>query len=235
MRWNSVLAGLAVVLSATVATAETPYLGSESTTATSVLMRSRLMSGQTWWSRFGEPVNSGALASAEASPSDKGLYGAPLPVYGDGYAFGLGSCDCPPPCIWDLWAGYEQHPMRCYPYGHFRNHRCGRCGGCGGACGNGCCQSCTAKVPSCPAPVSCTAAVPGCGCKPVCGKCRHFHFGRWHGFAAHWTKSCDSCSKPLGCGCATPVGPPPGWEKQASGSPPKPLLGDALYPLPRVN
>jgi hypothetical protein len=231
MRWNILLAGLAVVLSAAAAKAETPYLGSDSTTATSVLMRSRLLGGQAWWSRFGEPVNSAALSSAQMSPSDKGLDGAALPIYGDGYTYGPGSCDCPPPCIWDLWAGYYQNPLRCYPYGHFWHHRCSNCGNCG--CGKGCCQSCTAKVPSCAAPVSCTATVSGCGCKPVCGKCRHWHLGHWKGFAAHWTKSCDSCTKPLGCGCATPLGPPPGWEQV--NATPKPLTGDALYPLPRLN
>jgi hypothetical protein len=230
MRWNSLLAGLAVVLSAAAARAEMPSFGNDNTTATSVLMRNRLMGGQAWWSRYGEPVNAAALSSADASPSDKGLYGAPLPIYGDGYAFAPGSCDCAPPCIWDLWADYYQHPMRCYPFGHFWHNRCGHCGG----CGNGCCQSCSAKVASCSAPVGCTATVPDCGCKPVCGKCRHCHLSRWKGFGAHWTKSCDSCSKPLGCGCATPVGPPPGWDYQAKDNA-KPFSGDALYPLPRVN
>ena len=56
-----------------------PLFRGDNTTATSVLMRGSLMSGQQWWSRFGEPVNSGALASVDASQPD--LSGAVLPGY----------------------------------------------------------------------------------------------------------------------------------------------------------
>jgi hypothetical protein len=239
MRWILVASGLIVVLLASNCLAERPDFAGDQPSAISILQRSRLLTGQNWWSRFGEPVNATALSQMDASPSDKGMMAGPMPIYGDGYAFAPGSCDCPPPCIWDLWTGYYQNPHRCHPDCHLLHRRCGHCGGCGGACshcGRGCGQSCAAKAPcGCSAPVSCTTAASGCGCKPVCGKCRQCHLGMWHGFAAHWTKPCGSCSMPLGC-CSTvmPDAAPPLYEKQATGKQPMPLLDEAaLLPLPR--
>jgi hypothetical protein len=228
----------AVLLLAGVCRAETPAFGGD-TQAMSMVQRGRLFMGGNWWSRYGEPVNAVALDSAGTSPSDKGMIGGPVPMHGDGYVFAPGSCDCPPPCIWDLWTGYVQNPKRCHPHGL----RCGGCGlGHGGCCcklrcGGGCNAACGAPVPSCAAPncgapLSCSAVVSDCGCKPVCGKCRHFHRG--HGFLAHWHRRCDSCAAPIGCGCATPVLPGIS-EKQAIGAPPKPLPEDAaLLALPRL-
>jgi hypothetical protein len=237
MRWKNVAIGLAVVLSATACLAEMPNFSADPS-AMSVLQRGQLMTGQNWWTRFGEPVNTTALAQIDVSPSDKGVVGAPMPIYGDGYAFGLGACDCPPPCIWDLWSGYYQHPHRCHD-GHFLRGRCRRCGhfgrGCGcGQCNKGC-QSCAKPACGCHAPVTCSAPAPSCGCKPVCGKCRKCHLG-WHGFAAHWNKPCCSCARPLGCGCTTPTFEiPPGAEKLPIGNPPVPILDEAaLHPLPRI-
>jgi len=222
--------------------AETPNFASDQTQAMSLVGRARFFPGQNWWSRFGEPVNAAALNQPD--PLDRGAVAGTMPVYGDGYIYGPGACDCPPPCIAQLWAGYFQNPWRCDPNGHgllHHRHGCGACGayaGGGGLFGHGCgCgQSCTAKACGCATPVGCAASVPDCGCKPVCGKCRHCHAGRWHGFAAHWTKSCNSCSLPLSCGCTTPVGPLPGFEKQAGAKMPAPVAVEpALYPLSRLN
>jgi hypothetical protein len=235
MKWTQLLAGLVAVLSATECLAETPNMAADQTTAMAVTLRNRLITGQDWWSRYGEPVNATALA--QVSPSDKGAMGAPIPLYGDGYIFAPGSCDCPPPCIWQLWAGYYQNPHRCNPDGHLFHRHCGCCGAHGGGgcgcCGKGC-SSCTKTACGCSAPVSCTTAATGCGCKPVCGKCRTCHLG-WHGCGAHWNKTCSSCSAPLSCGCTTAVPPLWGSEKQA-GKVPSTLPDEAaLYTLPRLN
>jgi hypothetical protein len=232
------MAGLVVALGATACLAETPDFSSERPQAMSLFNRGPLFSGPNWWNRYGEAVNAPAMAQAEASPSDKMGPAAAMPVYGDGYVFAPGSCDCPPPCISDLWTGYFQNPLRCHP-GHWL-HRHGGCGNCGhcGRCAKACGVSCAAPAPSCAcaAPVTCTTAAPSCGCKPVCGKCRNCHLGKWRGFAAHWTKSCDSCAAPLGCGCTTPVAPYSGSEKQAADRIPMPLPEEAvLYSLPRLN
>ena len=247
----SLFAAAAVMLGAnvcqvTVCRAETPNFGGDQTQAMSIVQRGRLLAGPNWWSRYGEPVNAVALANAGSSPSDKGGLAGPIPMHGDGYVFGPGSCDCPPPCIADLWAGYYQNPKRCHPH-HLGCRGCGHCGACCGRikadCGCGA-VSCAAPapscaVPSCGAPVSCGDVVGDCGCKPICGKCRHFHRG--HGFLAHWHRRCDSCAGtlgcagPVGCGCATPVAPFMS-EKQASQGPPIPLPEEAaLLPLPRLN
>jgi len=222
----------------------------------SLMQRTRLFNGPNWWSRYGEPVNAEALAQADNSPSDKGGFVQPPPMYGDGYVFAPGSCDCSPPCIWGLWTGYFQNPLRCNP-GHLLHRHCGACGD-GGACGNGCglfgghrskgCNNCNtgcAAAVGCSTPMTCTTAAPDCGCKPVCcGKCRQCHRGgHWHGFMAHWNSGCNSCSSTLGCGCSTPVGcgcstPLDAGlysEKQASQGPPTPLPEDAaVYPLRRL-
>lgn len=247
MKWNALAGALATLFAATACLADTPdFSGGRNLPATQMpapLMRGQMFSGQNWWSRFGEAVNADVLVQDPIkSPSDAG--GA-VPIQGDGYVYGPGACDCPPPCIWHLWAGYEQHPLRCNPYVPLFHRRCGACGGCGNC---NACKSCTAAAPSCATkvgcdtPVSCTSAVGGCGCKPVCGKCRHFHLGdKWKCFTAHWHKPCKSCSSPVSCGapvscgCATPVYTP-GLEKQAVDRPPLPLPEDAaLLQLPRLN
>jgi len=240
MRWTQLATGLMVVLWATACPAETPDFSAQGPQAMSIMQRARLLGGQNWWNRFGEPVNAAALSQAEASPSDNSGYVPPPPVYGPGYIFAPGSCDCPPPCIWQLWAGYYQNPHRCNPGGLLHRH-CGACGACGAYAGGGggpcgCGASCGKGVGcGCTTPVSCTTAASGCGCKPVCGKCRHCHLG-WHGFGAHWMKSCNSCSTPVSCGCTTPVMPGFESQKQATDKMPVPLSEDAvLYPLPRLN
>jgi len=259
MRYTRLLAALLFALGATQCLAETPDWSQNSPQAMSIMQRTRLFNGPNWWSRYGEPVNAEALAQADGSPSDKGGYVPAPPVYGDGYIFGPGSCDCPPPCIWGLWTGYYQNPHRCNPGQWLHRHGgacgdgCGNCGhGCGlfGRGGSGCSVGCGAAV-GCTSPVSCaapscTAATPDCGCKPVCGgKCRSCHLGhQWRGFMAHWNCGSKSCSTALGCGCATPVSCgcstplDSGWlpsEKQATKGPPTPLPEDAaVYPLRRL-
>ena len=238
MRWTILLAAAAMLFTATASQAETPDFAGNQPQAMSLMQRGRLMTGPSWWNRYGEPVNAVALAQADTSPSDKYGPAANVPMHGDGYIYGPGACDCSPPCIWDLWSGYIQNPLRCRAHLLHKHCGCGNCGSCSRCCGRACDVSCTTKAPSCGAPVSCSPAVPDCGCKPVCGKCRHFHMGdRWRGFTAHWHRSCDSCSAPLGCGCATPAAPAPlGSEKQASQSLPIPLPEEAvLFPLPRLN
>jgi hypothetical protein len=245
------MAGLIVALGAAACQAEMPDFSGNQPQAATLMQRARLLGGgQSWWSRYGEPVNAAALAQADTSPSDKGIGPGQMPVYGDGYIFGPGSCDCPPPCIGGLWAGYFQNPKICR-LGHLchRHCGCGNGGACGNGCGNGCglfgrgcgnaCgTSCTTAAPSCgcTTPVTCTTAAPSCGCKPVCGKCRSCHLGMWRGCAAHWSKSCNSCSAPLSCGCTTPAAIYPGSEKQAGDRVPVPLAEEpVLYSLPRLN
>jgi hypothetical protein len=255
MKWTQLAAGTAVALWATACLAEMPQWGGEQPSAMSLIGRGRLLGGQAWWTRYGEPVNAAQIAQ-DAPSKDMGMPGpaGPAPLYGGGYIFGPGSCDCPPPCIGQLWAGYFQNPLRCHP-GHLFHKHCGACNDpCnagGGHCGlfglgHGCRSggaSCTSSVGcGCAAPVSCSAtpscgAVADCGCKPVCGKCRHCHLGgRWKALAAHWNRPCDSCSAPVGCGCATAVDVfVPEAEKQAGDAPPIPLPEEAaLLPLPRV-
>jgi len=218
------------------------------------LGRGRLFNGQNWWTRFGEPVNAAALSADTGAKGDI----APVAMYGHDYIYGPGSCDCPPPCINQLWDGYYQHPKRCDPYVPLFGGHCGACGdcgncghghggcglfghgkGCGKGCGCGDSISCTTKAAcGCSEPIGCTASVPDCGCaKPACG-CKHAHLGhKWKGFLAHWNSGCDSCSAPLGCGCAMPIASPvqiPS-EKQAL-SRPLPIPDDAaLIALPRLN
>ena len=163
MRYSRLLATLLVALGATQCLAETPDWSQNSPQAMSILQRTRLLSGPNWYSRYGEPVNAAALEQVDNSPSDKGGVLPAPSVYGDGYIYGPGACDCPPPCIWGLWTGYFQNPWRCHP-GNWLHHRhCGAggdpCGSCGNGCGlfghNRCNSSC-----------SCTAAV-GCS-TPTC-------------------------------------------------------------------
>src|SRR5436309_3547467 len=119
MRWTH----LAVVLaacSATACLAETPDWSANRPQAMQ-MFQGRLFSGQSWWSRYGEPVNATELAQAETLPADKTAAAAPMPAYGDGYIYSPGACDCPPPCIWHLWTGYYQNPKRCNPHVGRRN------------------------------------------------------------------------------------------------------------------
>lgn len=234
------LAAAVVVLGAHAARAEMPMMASDQTQAMRIVQRGGMFAGSNWWNRYGEPVNAVALASADHGPVDKG--GA-VPLHGDGYVYGPGTCDCSPPCIWDLWAGYSMNPLRCRAGMH--GCRSGHCRSCCGTVAKNCGVTCGSATPSCGAPVSCGApiscgtAVSDCGCKPVCGKCRHFHLGeRWRGFTAHWHCGCGTaigCGAAVDCGCATPVAPMMS-EKQASQGPPVPLPEDAaLLRLPRLN
>lgn len=243
------ITGLALVLALlaqAACLAETPETARPE--AGPLLGRGRLFNNQNWWTRFGEPVNATALAVADGAKGDI----APVAMYGHDYVYGPGSCDCPPPCIDQLWNGYYQHPKRCDGYVPlFGGRHCGDCGDCG--CGKGHCGlfghgkgcgcgdsiGCTTKAAcGCSAPIGCTASVPDCGCKPACG-CKHAHLGhKWKGFFAHWNcGGCDSCSAPLGCGCATPIAPEvqiPS-EKQALIRP-SPIPDEAtLIALPRLN
>lgn len=261
MRWTQ-LAVLFAACCATQCLAEMPDMSGSRPQAMQ-LFQGRMFGGQNWWSRYGEPVNATALAQAETLPADKNMSGAPMSAYGDGYIYGPGSCDCPPPCISHLWNGYFQNPKRCHTHGLFGRQggygdcdngsgNCGNGGGCGPCrgmlanvfghgCNSGCCNSCGGNDScSCAAPVTCTTAAPDCGCKPVCGKCHACHVGhKWRCFTAHWNGGCNSCScsTPVGCGCATatPDITIPS-EKQAFKGPPKPLPEEALlHPLPRLN
>jgi hypothetical protein len=242
MRWI-LTTGLVFALAANVCLAETPDWSSGPGATAPMMQRARMFGGQNWWTRYGEAVNSAALSDQEPTKADGVEGSAPPPMYGDGYVFGLGACECPPPCVGHLWDGYVQHPKRCDPF-HGLFNRCGDCcgdSGCGKLSGMGkgcgCGPSCTTKAAcGCAEPVTCTTKVSDCGCKPVCGSCQRFHLSdRWKGCVAHWHRSCDSCSAPIGCGCATPVDSMPKSEKQATTRPPIPLPEDAaLFKLPRM-
>jgi hypothetical protein len=259
MRWNQLAAALMVACATTACLAETPEFSNNRPLAMPLLQGGRLFSGQGWWARYGEPVNATALAQAEASPSDQTAPAGPMPMYGDGNIFGPGSCDCPPPCIGHLWAGYFQNPKRCHAH-HLLNRNCGACGDGCGTCGKTCCgpiarilghggcNSCsTSDSCGCTTPVTCTTPAADCGCKPACCKSRPCHLGNcWRGFMAHWSCGCNSCSSPVSCGCATPTTTPtdvpaptpaaPYGGQQASQRPPVPLPDEpVLYPLPRLN
>jgi hypothetical protein len=245
MKWTALASGLVVAMMASVTLAETPELFSGGAANNPLLQRTRPFAGQNWWTRFGEPVNAAAL---EAGPTKgEAIDAGPIPLHGHDYIYGPGACDCPPPCIDQLWTGYSQYPKRCWAHGGLFGGHCGGCGkGCGHGCGCGkgcdkgcgCAPSCTTKADcGCAEPVTCAKAVPDCGCsKPLCGSCKHFHFGgKWKGFLAHWHKRCDSCSAPIGCGCATPL-MDKGMEKQATSGLPIPLPEDAaLLSLPQIN
>jgi hypothetical protein len=258
MRWTH-LAAVFVACSAVECLAETPDWSGDRPQAMQ-LFQGRLLGGQGWWNRYGEPVNAAQLSQADAPPADNAAPAGPISPYGDGYIYGPGICDYRVPCIWNLWNGYVQIPKRCYPYGHHGRRNCND--GCGGACGaggnsyGGCCgsgrgmlagifghggcNSCSSGVScGCTTPVTCTTAAPDCGCKPTCGKCRSCHLGNhWRCFMAHWNCGCNSCSAPVscGCGCTTPVPADMSSEKQASQGPPTPLPEEALlHALPRLN
>ncbi len=190
MRWTH-LAAVLVACSAIECLAETPdWSGNtrpQAMPAMQQVIQNRLFNGQGWWNRYGEPVNAAQLAQAEQVqvPADNAAPAGPMAPYGDGYIFGPGSCDCPPPCIWNLWNGYVQWPKRCNPYGgHHGRRNCNdgcnsysafSSGGCGNSCGGGCggrgmlsgifghcgCNSCsTAASCGCSTPTSCGCSTP---------------------------------------------------------------------------
>jgi hypothetical protein len=237
MRWTSLATGLIVVLSASAAIAETPEFSSGRSVTAPLMRRGQLLSGQNWWTRYGEPVNAELLSKQpEMVEAGKAEIGA-VSLHGHDYIYGLGACDCPPPCIDDLWSGYSQHPLRCVQlHRPWLRRQCR--GGRLGHLGRGCCEpSCMTKSAcGCAESVKSATPVEDLGCsKPVCGNCKHFHFNHgWKHFMAHWSK-CDSCSSPIGCGCAMPLAPSvkPSFDSVPS---PLPQTEDAaLFTLPRIN
>jgi hypothetical protein len=163
MKTLGLSACLLVALAASVVSGETPDWSGGNASPQPVLSRGRLFTGQTWWTRFGEPVNSTALAEEATIKAAGAEYAGPEPTHGDGYVFSPGACDCAPPCIGHLWDGYSQNPCRCKP-GHLLFNRCYRgCGphGCGVGNGCGCAPSCSTKAGcDCAAPVGCGCATP---------------------------------------------------------------------------
>ncbi|HZN34614.1 MAG TPA: hypothetical protein VFB80_12390 [Pirellulaceae bacterium] len=224
-----------VALAATACLAETPDLSGARTPPARLLSGGRMFNGQNWWTRFGEPVNAAALSASDGARGDV----APVAMYGHDYIYGPGACDCPPPCIDDLWGGYYQHPKRCDGYtGLFHRGHCGHCGraGCDGGCGKG--LGCGKGACGCGVALGCSKPVDSC-CAPICGGGHLGH--KWKHMKAHWcSRDCDSCAKPLGCGCSTPLAPfapevQVPSEKQALVRP-EPLPEDAaLIQLPRLN
>lgn len=133
-----------------------------------------------WWTRYGEPVNAAQLAAQPSSGSAH--LGAPaVSLYGPGYVYGPGSCDCPPPCIWDLWTGYVQNPKRCHPGCGWLHGRCGHCGADAAAC-------CQAEGSTC---------------------CRTFCLGQRIREVLSHCHACDAaCGRGPACGCTVPASPP---------------------------
>lgn len=180
-----------------------------------------------WWAKFGQPVEPPAGAPEGAAVGE-----APVVHdhgYGFGYVYGLGSCDCRPPCIDQLWDGYQQNPWRC-SHPQYKERYRGYCGSCGnGHCGNGCGHGGCGHAVGC----GCTTAAPSCAdacdspcCKPKCKLCKQW-FAHWN-----WGKkccdTCDSCSAAVGCGCAAPVGnAPPGADTPPAVGPPVPAADEA--------
>jgi len=125
MRWNRLAAALLVAISSVACLAETPdWSGNRQPPMQ--LFQGRLLGGQAfggqgWWTRYGEPVNSVALAQAESLPSDKS---GPMPMYGNdgGYVYSPGACDYSPPCVWNLWGGYFSNPCRCHNHHWLHKH-----------------------------------------------------------------------------------------------------------------
>jgi len=154
MKWMHVLAIFAASWT-TACWAEMPQYFGTQPMPLSGMMSSGITSGQNWWARYGEPVNLTALNQPAPAKGDIYSAPAPAPMYGPGYYFGPGSCDCPAPCVLGLWAGYYQNPHRCNPHGGCLHGHCGGGmfgGGCG-MCGRGACGSCGS----------------GCGAAPACG------------------------------------------------------------------
>lgn len=131
--------------------------------------------GSHWWARYGEPVNAAQWSGQGASPSDQP---APTSLEGSAYVYGPGSCDCPPPCIWDLWTGYVQYPKRCHP----------GCRWLKGSCGCGCPQECLTDYSA------------GCGSLCLGTRIREV-LSRCHG---HGPAGGCEVNRPA-CGCTTAV------------------------------
>src|SRR5204863_2788944 len=96
MRWIH-LAAVFVACSAIECLAETPeWSGNNRPQGMPAmqLFQGRLFNGQSWWSRYGEPVNATQLAQADAAPADNAAPAGPMSPYGDGYIYGPGACDC---------------------------------------------------------------------------------------------------------------------------------------------
>jgi len=246
MKWKELLVGAIVALATTACLAETPDWSGGRPAASPIISRGRMLGGQTWWTRYGEPVNSAALEAAPAKGAGV-EYAGPDGLHGDGYVYGPNACDCPPPCIDHLWDGYYQDLKRCKPYVPLLTRLCG-----GANCGGGnCCKNCTSCGPSCSTkaacgcaePVTCSAPAADCGCnKPACTSCTSCRstpvLDKCRGLFAHWSGSCDMCSAPTSCGCATGT---PSYEaspsdqpvdKQSILRPPVPVV-DVSYPRAR--
>jgi hypothetical protein len=234
MKWKSATLCAVVMFGiSTVGLAQQPTLPSRQSVPAAAQLRRPIFSQISWWAKYGQPVEP-APGAVEAAPAAE----APLMYdhgYGFGYVYGLGSCDCRPPCISQLWDGYVQNPHRCsHPQYHDKNGNCSSCGSCGnggygGHGGYGGCAACgpvgdcgcTAATPSCAAD-SCTSPV--C-CKSKC-KCSKQWFAHWH-----WGKkccdTCNSCSEPVGCSCAAPIGGPGPAADVPAVSPPLPAADEA--------
>ena len=206
MKWKSVTLCAVAMLGVTASGfAQQTTLSSRRTVPAAPQARKPIFSQISWWAKFGQPVEGGVEVPAGEPPviHDHG--------HGFGYVYGPGSCDCRPPCTDQLWAGYEQMPWRC-SHPQYKERYRGYCGSCGnGGCGHASDCGCTTAAPSC----GCTTAAPSCTdsctssvcCKPKCKKCKQW-FAHWN-----WGKkccdTCDSCSAPVSCGCAMPVGGTP--------------------------
>ena len=148
----------------------------------------------------------------------------------NGYVYTPDACDYRPPCIDDLWDGYQQHYARCdglHWGGRFWGcHQCGYCGlfghhGCGHHGGCGCgkavgCDSCAAKVPDCG-----IASKPSCEAEPACDCGGHgWHLGHhWNGFGHKCRHLFHHCKAHWSCACGTDVGCACGVETKGSYAP----------------
>lgn len=120
-----------------------------------------------WWARYGEPVNAAQLTAHSAAAAAQST---PVPLYGPGYVYRPGSCDCPPPCIWDLWTGYVQNPKRCHPGCGWLHGKSGCCGAEGAAgCSSADCRSFCLTQRIRDVLGHCHACEAGCGHGPACG------------------------------------------------------------------
>lgn len=251
MKWTSLAICTALTaLVASPALADYPATSDGQSLQTSPLRRPGAFNPLGWWTKFGEPV-SAPVVTDNAGHGPAAVEPATFSHYGYDYVYGPGSCDCPAPCIDNLWSGYSQNPWRCGHHKLFHKMRgCGHCcDTCGPACGAvaadcGCgvptpaCDAPTcAAPPSCAGPPSC-AAPPACGCEapPACGceaplacmsccKPRKSWFAHWHWGKSNCCDTCDSCAAPVDCGCAAPSGGEPYGPPDAA--PPAPTVDDA--------
>lgn len=238
MRWTGVATGLLVALAATVCLAETPEMIGSGPIG-GQLRRGQLFSGPNWWTRYGEPVN----VSTFNQPAKEVIPAGAISLHGPDYIYGLGACDCPPPCVDHLWDGYVQHPKRCDGYvpwlGRHKCHGCGDCMSCTKAA-VGCGEPVGCAVPLPPKVIGCADVAPSCDCgRQLFGHCKQPHFHLGHKMKHLKKGRCHSCAAPVSCGCATPLdfGPPPLLmpEKQSPLSLPIPAAEDAAFlSLPRI-